>query len=108
MNFEELTITDLHNGFRAGTLTSAMLTQWYLGRIAESGLNAVVSVNPAAVEEAEAADRRFATDGITGPPRCSGVDQGPGRNRRDTNQLRIGTVRRLPTHQGRDRGDTTA
>jgi amidase len=67
MNFEELTITDLHNGFRAGTLTSAMLTQWYLGRIAESGLNAVVSVNPAAVEEAEAADRRFATDGITGP-----------------------------------------
>ncbi|AQA02883.1 hypothetical protein BVC93_11055 [Mycobacterium sp. MS1601] len=67
MNFDELTIADLHAGFRSGTMTSAMVTQWYLGRIADSELNAVVTVNPAALEEAASADRLFASDGITGP-----------------------------------------
>lgn len=66
MNFEELTIAGLHDGFRSGTITSVALTQWYLDRIANSDLNAVVSVNPEALAEAAAADQRFATDGLTG------------------------------------------
>lgn len=67
MSFDELTITDLHNGFRSGTITAVAVTQWYLDRIAESQLNAVVSVNPHALAEATAADERFAANGVTGP-----------------------------------------
>lgn len=67
MSFEELTINDLHSGFRSGTITSVAVTQWYLDRIAESGLNAIVSVNPSALAEAGAADERLAAGGVTGP-----------------------------------------
>lgn len=67
MSFRELTIADLHNGFHDGTLSSVAVTQWYLDQIAESELNAVVSVNPSALTEAAAADERFSADGVTGP-----------------------------------------
>jgi Asp-tRNA(Asn)/Glu-tRNA(Gln) amidotransferase A subunit family amidase len=67
MSFDELTIAALHDGMRSGTVTSTAVTQWYLDRIAESGLNAVVSVNPQALDEAETADGQFATHGIVGP-----------------------------------------
>ncbi|QNJ93859.1 amidase [Mycolicibacterium fluoranthenivorans] len=67
MSFEELTISDLHDGLRSGTITSVALTLWYLDRIAESALNAVVSVNPKALAEAAAADAEFAAGGLTGP-----------------------------------------
>jgi amidase len=66
MSFDELTIAGLHDGFDSGTITSTAVTQWYLDRIAASGLNAVVSINPAALDEATAADARFAAEGLTG------------------------------------------
>jgi len=72
-DLEELTIARFHEGVRAGRLTSRELTQWYLDRIAAhnvdgAGINAVVSVNPSALAEAEARDAAFSASGqLTGP-----------------------------------------
>ena len=73
MSFEELTVAAFHEQVRAGDLTSAELVRWYLQRIADidaggPGINAVVTVNPAAPADAEALDARFAATGkFTGP-----------------------------------------
>ena len=64
--FEELTIESLHDGFRAGTITAHQVTQWYLDRIADSGLNAVVTTNPRALDEAAELDRLWAAGGPVG------------------------------------------
>lgn len=66
MNLEELTVEALHSGLRDGSLTAAGVTRWYLDRIAESTLNAIVTVNPRALDEAADADRRWAA-GEHGP-----------------------------------------
>jgi amidase len=65
--FEELTIDRLHDGLRAGTITAHELTQWYLDRIADSRLNAVVTTNPGALDEARELDRRWAAREVVGP-----------------------------------------
>ncbi|HEX9497027.1 MAG TPA: amidase family protein, partial [Mycobacterium sp.] len=65
--FEELTIESLHAGFRAGTITAHEVTQWYLDRIADSGLNAVVTTNRRALDEAAELDRRWAAGAPVGP-----------------------------------------
>ncbi|MET0703628.1 MAG: amidase [Mycobacterium sp.] len=67
MSFDELTIAELHAGFHSGTITSAAVTRWYLDQIGQSDLNAVVTVNPAALDEAVAADEQFDAHGISGP-----------------------------------------
>ncbi len=70
---EELTIARFHEEVRAGQLTSRELTQWYLDRIAAhnvdgAAINAVVTVNPSALAEAEARDAAFSASGqLTGP-----------------------------------------
>ena len=56
------TIADLNEAFAAGTLTAERLTQLYLDRIAAydkagPALNAVIHLNPRALEEARALDR---------------------------------------------------
>jgi amidase len=66
--FEELTIDGLHAALRSGELTSAGLVDWYLARIASHNqagaqIQAVVTVNPRAREEAAAADAYFAANG---------------------------------------------
>ncbi|WP_298944591.1 amidase [uncultured Microbacterium sp.] len=72
-NVEELTIARFHEGIRTGQLTSRALTQWYLDRIAAhnvdgAAINAVVTVNPSALAEAEARDAAFSASGqLTGP-----------------------------------------
>ncbi len=67
----ETTIEDVHAAFRDGTLTSRELVEIYLERIERydqsSRLNAIVVVNPRAVEEAELLDREFARTGKLRP-----------------------------------------
>jgi amidase len=72
-NFEELTIDAFHSGLRQGQLTALQLVDWYLARIeahdhAGAEIQAVVTVNPLAREEAASADRFLAQNGeLSGP-----------------------------------------
>ena len=72
---EEATIAQLHAEMRAKRLTCRALVTHYLARIEAydkrgPALNAVVVTNPAALAEADALDRRFASGGPTGPLHC--------------------------------------
>jgi Asp-tRNA(Asn)/Glu-tRNA(Gln) amidotransferase A subunit family amidase len=72
---QEATIADIHAAFRAGTLTCRGLVERYLGRIAANdkqgpAINALVVVNPDAVQVATALDTRFTRGGLTGPLHC--------------------------------------
>jgi len=72
---EEATIAGIHAAMRAGTLTCRALVEHYLRRIDAydkngPAINAIVLVNPGALAEAEALDRRFAQGGPVGPLHC--------------------------------------
>ncbi len=72
---EELTIAGIHSGLEAGRFTCRELAQMYLDRIEAydqkgPALNAIVLVNPRALERADELDREFARDGITRPLQC--------------------------------------
>ena len=72
---EEATISEIHAAMKAGTLTCRTLVTQYLRRIEAydkngPGINSIVVLNPAALEEASALDRRFAASGLTGPLHC--------------------------------------
>ena len=67
-NHEELTIAGFHAQLRDGTLTSAELVRWYLQRIDDldahgPSIGSIVTVNPAALAEAEELDASFAATG---------------------------------------------
>ncbi len=69
---EETTIVQVHQAMKAGALTCRQLVEEYLARIEaydQQGpkLNAVITVNPNALKEADALDRKFSTDKLTGP-----------------------------------------
>ena len=71
-NIVETTIGDIHAAYKAGTLTVRQLVQMYLDRIAAydkqgPAINAVISLNPAALEEADRLDAAFRTSGFAGP-----------------------------------------
>ena len=71
-NVVEATIEDIHAAFKAGTLTARQLVQSYLDRIAAydkkgPGINALVSLNPHALEEADKLDAAFKKGGLVGP-----------------------------------------
>lgn len=75
----EATVADIHAGFRAGELTCRQVTEYYLDRIAAlddqgPAFNAVITVNPAALEVADRMDAAFAAgpDGV-GPLHCAPV-----------------------------------
>lgn len=65
----EATIPDLQKALTEGRLTSRELVLLYLARIAtyEDKVNAVIAVNPKALEEAEALDRERAQGRVRGP-----------------------------------------
>lgn len=67
----EATVSDIHEAFRAGTLTSRDLVEAYLERIEaldqSSRLNSIVIVNPEALADAEALDEEFARTGVLRP-----------------------------------------
>ncbi|HSA57014.1 MAG TPA: amidase family protein, partial [Gemmatimonadaceae bacterium] len=72
---EEATIADIHAAMRANRLTCRQLVSAYLARIAAydktgPAINALVIVNPRALNVADSLDRRFRADGLTGPLHC--------------------------------------
>lgn len=74
MSFDliETTIEDVQAAYRSGTLTCRQLVQMYLDRIEACdkqgpALNAIVSVNPDALNEADRLDAAFKSSGLVGP-----------------------------------------
>jgi Asp-tRNA(Asn)/Glu-tRNA(Gln) amidotransferase A subunit family amidase len=68
----EATIDDIHAAYRASILTARQLVQMYLDRIAAydkkgSAINAIISLNPTALEEADRLDAAFGKSGFVGP-----------------------------------------
>jgi Asp-tRNA(Asn)/Glu-tRNA(Gln) amidotransferase A subunit family amidase len=72
---DEITIPEIHGALKAGRLTCRGLVDTYLRRIDAydkqgPAINAIVVVNPAARDEADTLDRRFASGGLVGPLHC--------------------------------------
>ena len=72
---EEITIPQIHTAFAQGRLTCRSLVEAYLGRIAAhdrrgDALNAIVLVNPEALNIADDLDRRYKRAGPVGAMHC--------------------------------------
>jgi len=72
---DEATIADIHGAFHGGALTCRSLVEQYIQRIDAddkqgAALNAIVMVNPRALEVADDLDRRFRQSGPVGPMHC--------------------------------------
>src|SRR5262249_19787095 len=68
----ETAIADIHEAYKAGTLTVRQLVQMYLDRIAlydkkGPAINAIISISPTALEEADRLDAQFKRTGFVGP-----------------------------------------
>ncbi len=68
----ETTLSDVQAAFDAGELTSRELVELYLKRIdaydaVEGGINSVITINPTALEEADAADALRKSGTVLGP-----------------------------------------
>jgi Asp-tRNA(Asn)/Glu-tRNA(Gln) amidotransferase A subunit family amidase len=68
----ETSIDDIHEAYKAGTLTAHQLVQDYLDRINAydkqgPNINAVITLNPRALEDADRLDAAFRTSGLVGP-----------------------------------------
>lgn len=68
----EATVDDIHAAYKAGTLTVRQLVQLYLDRIEAydkkgPAINAIITLNPEALKEADRLDAAFKTSGLTGP-----------------------------------------
>jgi aspartyl-tRNA(Asn)/glutamyl-tRNA(Gln) amidotransferase subunit A len=65
----EMTVADIQAGFRSGTLTSEALTVAYLSRIDTFNpkYNAIIFLNPDALDDAREIDRRRAAGEVLGP-----------------------------------------
>jgi Asp-tRNA(Asn)/Glu-tRNA(Gln) amidotransferase A subunit family amidase len=71
-NVLETTISEIHGAYRSGDLTARQLVQIYLDRIEaydQQGpeINALISLNPAALDEADRLDALFEASGPVGP-----------------------------------------
>ena len=71
MNLSELNVSRYHEALRAGKITTEKLVAYYLERIDQYDkkgpkLNAIISVNDKALEEARAIDEMFRKGGMTG------------------------------------------
>ncbi|MEO8448679.1 MAG: amidase family protein [Gemmatimonadota bacterium] len=72
---EEKSIADIHRAMRAGTLTCRALVAAYLERIAAldktgPAINAIIVINPKALDTADSLDRRYRQAGPVGPLHC--------------------------------------
>src|SRR5215472_10118983 len=68
----ETTIEDIHGAYKAGQLTARQLVQTYLDRIDAynkrgPAINAIITLNSTAPEEADRLDRAFTAGGFVGP-----------------------------------------
>jgi len=71
----ETTIDDLHTALKSGEITCRQLVELYLNRIEAYNkrgpdLNAVQTINPRALQEAERLDMAFRSSGLMGPLHC--------------------------------------
>ena len=71
-NFKETTVAEVHRAMLAGEVTCRELVEYYLGRIDaydQKGpcLNAIILVNPKALEEADRLDAALKEKGLTSP-----------------------------------------
>ena len=71
-NILETTIEQVHAAFKSGELTCRQLVQMYLDRIEAydkkgPAINAIISLNPGALEEAGRLDAAFKASGFVGP-----------------------------------------
>src|SRR5262245_26205932 len=69
---EEAMIDSVHNAYGSGRLTSHQLVQLYLNRIDAydkkgPAINAIITINPKALEEADRLDQAFKASGFIGP-----------------------------------------
>jgi amidase len=72
---EEATIAQVHDAMRQRRLTCRQLVEAYIRRINTydkngPAINAIVTINPDAIKEADEMDHRFAQSGLTGPLHC--------------------------------------
>ncbi|HVO94857.1 MAG TPA: amidase family protein [Terriglobales bacterium] len=72
LNIVEATIDEIHDAYRSGRLTCRQLVQGYLDRIAAfdkkgPAINALITVNPDALTEADRLDAAYKTSGTVGP-----------------------------------------
>src|SRR5215468_5087408 len=70
-NIVEATIDDIHSAYKSGQLTCRQLVQMYLDRIEAfdkkgPAINAIITLNPAALEEADRLDKAFKAAGFVG------------------------------------------
>jgi len=75
LDITQATITQLHAGYRAGTLTCRTVVERSLAQIEAHdkrgiGLNAIIVIHPEAMATADSLDRRFRTGGPVGPLHC--------------------------------------
>src|SRR5579863_3007761 len=68
----ETTIDDVHAAYKSGKLTAHQLVQGYLDRISaydQQGprINAIITLNPKALEEADELDAQYENSGFVGP-----------------------------------------
>ena len=68
----EATIDDIHSAYKSGQLTSRQLVRIYLDRIEAydkkgPAINAIITVNSRALEEADRLDAAFKASGFVGP-----------------------------------------
>jgi Asp-tRNA(Asn)/Glu-tRNA(Gln) amidotransferase A subunit family amidase len=71
-NLLEATIDDIHSAYKSGQLSVRQLVQMYLERIEAydkkgPAINAIISVNSHALEEADQLDAKFKASGFVGP-----------------------------------------
>jgi Asp-tRNA(Asn)/Glu-tRNA(Gln) amidotransferase A subunit family amidase len=71
-NLIETTIADVHAAYKSGELTCRQLVQMYLDRIQAfdkngPAINAIISINPQALQEANRLDAAFKSSGPVGP-----------------------------------------
>jgi Asp-tRNA(Asn)/Glu-tRNA(Gln) amidotransferase A subunit family amidase len=68
----ETTIDEVHQAYRSGQLTARTLVQMYLDRIEAydkqgPAINAIITINPKALAEADRLDAAFKSSGLVGP-----------------------------------------
>src|ERR1700738_4152550 len=68
----ETSIDQVHSAYKSGKLTARQLVQAYLDRIHaydQQGpkINAIITLNPKALEEADRLDAQYRTCGLAGP-----------------------------------------
>ena len=71
-NVLETTIEDIHSAYQSGQLTARQLVQTYLDRISAydkqgPAINAIITINSSALDEADRLDAAFKASGFVGP-----------------------------------------